>query len=115
MKSHKDGITIEMLMYGGKKIIEAFSVLFNQILEEKPIPNKWNDSLTTLLYEKGDKANLQNYHPIILLSVIYKVLNNRLTSKLDEYQHEIKLDFIKNSVYVTTMKTLIEDWYNKYQ
>lgn len=62
----------------------------NKILKEKRIPNKWNESMTIILYKKGDRTDPKNYIAITRLNVVYKlltkILSNRLTTKFNGYQ-----------------------------
>ncbi|CAG9841192.1 unnamed protein product [Diabrotica balteata] len=78
-----------MLKYGGKVVINTVHFLFNKILKEKRIPNNWKESVTIILYKKGDKADIKNYRPITLLNAMYKLitkmLTNRLTTKFDGF------------------------------
>ncbi|XP_030746034.1 uncharacterized protein LOC115874876 [Sitophilus oryzae] len=48
----KDGITTEMLKYGGKAVVNTLYILLNKILIEKIIPNDWKESITIILHKK---------------------------------------------------------------
>jgi hypothetical protein len=111
----KDGITADMLKYGGKVVINNLHSVFNKILKEKRIPNNWKESVTIILHKKGDKADIKNYRPITLLNVMYKlltkILTNRLTTKFDGYQSKEQAGFRKGfstSDHLLSMKILIE-------
>lgn len=110
-----DGILAEMLKEGKEIILEALKHLFNQCLFKGEIPDDWNESVTVLLYKKGDRADLKNYRPISLLSQTYKlfmrIITNRLTSKLDSYQPVEQAGFRKGystADHLLTVRTLIE-------
>ena len=51
-----DGITNELLKYGGESIIEQLLILINKILQSHKIPDEWRISRTVLLFKKGDKG-----------------------------------------------------------
>lgn len=111
----KDGITTEMLKYGGKAVVNTLYILLNKILIEKIIQNDWKESITIILHKKGDRADLKNYRPITLLNVIYKlftkILTDRLTTKFDGYQAKEQAGFRKGYStvdHLLTMKILIE-------
>jgi Reverse transcriptase (RNA-dependent DNA polymerase) len=68
-----------------------------------------------ILFKKGDMTNIENYRPISLLSVLYKlftkIITNRLNNKFDFYQSEEQAGF--RSGYSTidhlqTLRALIE-------
>jgi len=41
--------------------------------EEREIPSSRNNAVIILLYKKQDKEHVENYRPISLLSVLYKM------------------------------------------
>lgn len=86
----EDLVTGEMLKIGGDTLEQALLVLLNKCLEEGRIPDQWQNAEVVLLFKKGDCANIENYRPISLLSIFYKlltkILTNRLTQKFDFYQ-----------------------------
>jgi len=52
---------------------ETLHLLFHALAETGIIPPTWLQSHTTLLYIKGDPTLLDNYRPITLANVIYKL------------------------------------------
>ena len=75
----------------------------------------WQDSEVILLFKKGDIANIENYGPISLLSIFYKLLTtiilNRLTNKFDFYQPVEQAGFRKGysmTDHLQVVHTLIE-------
>ncbi|KAK6761478.1 hypothetical protein RB195_022517 [Necator americanus] len=71
-------------------LINTLARLFTRYLSEYKVPTQWKTSKTVLLYKKGDPYDIDNYHPICSLSVIYKlvtrVILNRIEKVLDEGQ-----------------------------
>ncbi|KAK6753968.1 hypothetical protein RB195_013141 [Necator americanus] len=71
-------------------LINNLARLFTRYLSECNVPKQWKTSKTVLLYKKGDPHDIDNYRPICLLSVIYKlfirVILNRIEKVLDEGQ-----------------------------
>ena len=83
--------------------------------EEGRIPNAWKNAEVTILFKKGDSTNIENYRPISLLSVLYKLLTkiivNRLTNKLEFYQPIEQAGFRKGYStidHIQVVRTLIE-------
>lgn len=96
----EDRITNELLKSLSEPLQRPLQIMFNNILEKRTTPNQWSKSITTLLFKKGDKADLNNYRPISLMSNIYKIFSkivlNRLTKILDENQPCEQAGFRKN-------------------
>ena len=94
LKSNKtpgeDGILNEYLKWGKEELLESITSLFNKIIRSENIPQQWYKSSIVLLHKKGNRDDLNNYRPISLMSIIYKVfmkiLTNRITRRLDENQ-----------------------------
>ncbi|KAK6761970.1 hypothetical protein RB195_022897 [Necator americanus] len=54
-------------------LINTLARLFTRYLSECKVPKQWKTSKTVLLYKKGGSKDIDNYSPICLLSVIYKL------------------------------------------
>jgi len=111
----KDRITSEMLKIGGETLENAILALLNKCLEKSKILDAWQNAEIILLFKKGDRANMENYRPISLLSIFYKLLTkiitNRLTQKFDFYQPIEQAGFRKGfstTDHIQTLRTLIE-------
>ena len=73
-----DAIGNEVLKLAGEPIYGALAGLFNRCLQEREIPNDWNDAAVILLYKK----DISNYRPISLLSCLYKIFTKILTRRI---------------------------------
>ncbi|CAG4949079.1 unnamed protein product [Colias eurytheme] len=86
----EDGIANEILKKCLDYIISDITNIYNDILTKETIPQQWTSSTIILLHKKGDRAEINNYRPISLISNLYKifakVILNRISSKLDENQ-----------------------------
>lgn len=92
-----DGITAELLKAGGEPIFISLQKLFNFIsLLGKPQP-AWSRSVVVLFFKKGKNSFLNNYRPILLLSLVYKlflrVIMNHLGSSFDDFQSHQQAGF----------------------
>ncbi|EPB66985.1 hypothetical protein ANCCEY_13926 [Ancylostoma ceylanicum] len=84
-----DGITMELLQACGPTLYTALARRFSVYLPKCEVPVAWKQSSTILLF-KSDKGDLENYCPITLLPVLYKVFTRstltRIRRTLDEAQ-----------------------------
>ena len=52
---------------------KILAVIFNCCQHQKDVPAAWKQATTALIYKKGDDADISNFRPISLMSVIYKL------------------------------------------
>uniref|UniRef100_A0A7I5EE48 Reverse transcriptase domain-containing protein n=1 Tax=Haemonchus contortus TaxID=6289 RepID=A0A7I5EE48_HAECO len=85
-----DGLSLEALQACGHKIHCALAQRFTRYVNDCKAPDAWRKSKTILLFKKGDKEDSDNYRPITLLPVLYKVFTRcllaRIRRQLDEAQ-----------------------------
>ena len=84
-----DKLLNEFFIHGKEFLLSTLHILFNAVLDKGYFPKEWTLGEIIPLHKKGDKANVQNYRGITLLSTLSKlftrILNNRLTSWAEEY------------------------------
>ena len=89
-----DSLTSE-LMKSGEYILKLR--IYNLILKiwnNEQIPGEWTEGIICPIFKKGDRRLCNNYRPITLLNVVYKIfailLHNRICTvvehKIGEYQ-----------------------------
>lgn len=78
-----DNIPNEALIVGKHLLIGPLTILFTRILEKQEIPFKWAKSRITLIYKKGDPADVNNYRPISLLPTMYKLFAMCLEKRIE--------------------------------
>jgi len=86
LKNHKspgeDGITNEMIKYGGPKLWHETTVLIKQIFKSSNIPVDWKTNITIPIFKKGERGNPENYRGINLLSTYLKLTTAIIAKKL---------------------------------
>uniref|UniRef100_A0A914VN53 Reverse transcriptase domain-containing protein n=1 Tax=Plectus sambesii TaxID=2011161 RepID=A0A914VN53_9BILA len=107
-----DRVTIEMLQLGREKLLPYLTRIFNICLDQKMVPESMSNLSTILIHKKGDPLQLQNYRPISLLSVIYKlltkVINNRVEGVLDNAQTPEQASFRQHYSNIDQIYTINE-------
>ena len=84
----KDGILNEMLIFANGKLINIFRNIFNFIIDKEEYPERWNYSLTQLIYKDGDRDDPGNYRGIALTSNLSKLFNTIINTRLYTYLEE---------------------------
>ncbi len=80
-----DGITAEMLKYGGDAVVEWMLLIRDQAWKKGEVPDDWKKAIIVPLYKgKGSKSECSCYRGISLLSVPGKVYGRILTERLME-------------------------------
>lgn len=79
-----DGLKNEFIKNLPQIGIEKIANCFSNILEKEIPPKSWSESITVMLFKKGDPHDPINYRPIALLNSLMKlftqIINQRLTT-----------------------------------
>ncbi len=80
-----DGITAEMLKYGGDAVVDVMLLICERAWIKGEVPDDWKKAITVPLYKsKGSRGECSSYRGISLLSVPGKVYGRILTERLKE-------------------------------
>eukprot|EP00973_Karenia_brevis_P028165 3880353-Karenia_brevis.AAC.1 len=83
--SDRSGIVVEMLQHGGPRLHEAIGQLFTELLQRSPpVPESWTKAFITVLYKKGDARQAENYRPITLLPILYKLFSRIIRARVQK-------------------------------
>jgi len=64
------------------QVLEQLLELFNRCLELRQVPREWLEARVTLIFKKGDPASCDNYRPICMTTVAYKIYTTMLKQRL---------------------------------
>ncbi|MEL7302024.1 MAG: reverse transcriptase family protein, partial [Pseudomonadota bacterium] len=78
-----DGITSEMLCFGGDSVLEWLTRVCRVCMTEGVVPKDWQKAIIVPLYKgKGDRGECKNYRGISLLSIPGKVYGRILIERV---------------------------------
>ena len=85
------GLLAEMLKLGGDTLRKHLLQLYNDILQpDAQPPDAWKQSTISIIFKSGDPQLPNNYRPISIIPLLYKLfarlLYNRLEPLLDKFQ-----------------------------
>ncbi|CAI7918090.1 unnamed protein product [Closterium sp. NIES-54] len=81
----KDGLPKELFEAHWDLLGKGFMALANDFARTAVLLMEVKEALTILLHKKGDKDQLNNYHPITLLNFTYKVLARVMADRMKKY------------------------------
>ena len=90
MKDNKspgvDGIPPKLLFEIVEHISIPLATVFNLTLEEGMVPLEWKEAnVIPLFKKKGSRNKSENYRPVSLTPVIYKLLERRIKDHLVDF------------------------------
>jgi hypothetical protein len=93
-KPGPDGVYNEVLKHLPESFHEVLYRFFVQLWRLSRTPDSWKTALTVLPYKKGDPHNVQNYRPIGLRNVVYKIWTAMVTICMTTFiqEHDVLSD-----------------------
>ena len=101
IKHHKapgmDGLSNELLKYGGQPLVEALLKLFNELRETEVFPRDWGKAACVQLYKSGERTDPGNYRGIALIRCLGKLYltlwADRLTKRAETFLSRVQGGF----------------------
>ena len=95
-----DNITGELIKHGGRTLKQKIHKLICNIWNTETLPAQWNDGIICSTYKDDDRLDCNNYRPIMLLNVAYKIyailLNKRLSEIIENKLGDFQMGFRPN-------------------
>lgn len=85
MAAGSGNVKMEVLKYGGRKLIMFIKVMFNKI-EGEDIPPDWNLSYISSIYKKRDKKLTNYYSRISVIPSVAWLVMTVLKEKIEQQQ-----------------------------
>jgi hypothetical protein len=92
-----DRIPQRILVDGFDALDQSLCHLFNQIYEQKTIPEQWLISKVIPIFKKGDPKNVENYRPISNLCSTSKLFEKLILLRIQEIELNSKIDLTGKS------------------
>eukprot|EP00973_Karenia_brevis_P072582 10082551-Karenia_brevis.AAC.1 len=78
-----NGVVMEMLLHGSDALLGMISDLFNAILQPNALPpSAWRETMIKVIFKKGDVKLPENYRPICILPILYKLFSRVLLARI---------------------------------
>ena len=95
----KNGVVLEMFVYGGSLVQQAFLAKLSNILQNGAVSDSWYTTHFTLLRKGGDAKDANNWWCSDILSItnqiLAEVLHKSFENRLDSFQSEDQYGFRK--------------------
>jgi len=97
----------QVLQHCAESLAKPLFLLFTEFLNTGILPSGWRQAHITPIFKKGSKVSPENYRPVSLISLVVKVLETLVRSKVLKFcQH----GFIKRKSCFTNLLSTLEDW-----
>jgi hypothetical protein len=77
-------VHLEMLKYGGNKIIILLTKLYRKIIQGRKIPEEMKLGYISSIHKKGDRRSCSNYRGICVINPIMKTFVRLIKRRLEE-------------------------------
>ena len=79
------GVVMELLKHSGDDFLEIVAQVFTDILDPaSDIPEYWKQTRLKVLFKKGDPQLPDNYRPISILPILYKLFSKVLCARIKD-------------------------------
>ena len=77
------GLIAEMIKAGGDLLASILLDMYNEVIKpDATIPDAWKRSIISVVFKSGDAELPQNYRPITIIPLLYKLFSRLLYSRL---------------------------------
>lgn len=98
------------------ELVFPLTMLFNMSLDCGCVPSEWKLANVSPIFKKGAKSEANNYRPVSLTSVLCKILESLVKTKIMDYMMENNLFSTKQYGFISGRSTslqllkVMEDW-----
>jgi len=88
-----DGLHLELIKYGGNKLLSRIYELVRQIWEEERILDEWKETIIVPIHKRGDRDRCENYRGRAWGNAAYKIFSNIILGKIKPYIEKVMEDY----------------------
>ena len=88
--SDDHGFVANMLKYGSDSLHDCILRCFNEMLSTSSFPQDWHRTIFKMLPKTSDSSNVDNWWPIAILSISYKLFNRLLFARIFLFLTNVK-------------------------
>ncbi|CAE7385287.1 unnamed protein product [Symbiodinium natans] len=77
-----NGLVLEMFSFASDNLLTCLLGLYNKVLSTGYVEQSWKNTVFTMLPKAGDKSLVQNWRPIAVLKITYKIFSKLLLGRL---------------------------------
>ena len=74
-----------------EQLVRPLQIVFLKSLDEGYLPKSWQEEHVTLIFKKEEKTKANNYRPVSLACVMYKVLESLIRNKIMDHMFKNEL------------------------
>jgi len=77
------GLVTEILRLGGHEMASELASMYNSVLHRRSeAPPAWKSAKIAILFKKGDKKQPENYRPISIIPLLYKLFSKIILKRI---------------------------------
>lgn len=111
-----DNIHSRLLKEVKNSITKPLKIIFNQSLSQGQVPKVWKEARITAIFKKGDKQYAGNYRPVSLTSVVCKMMEKIIRSRMmlhildNQLLSSQQYGFVKGRSTVLQLLKVVDQW-----
>ena len=99
---------------------KPLAILYQKTLKQGKIPNQWKCATVTAIFKKGDKRKPNNYRPVSLTYITYKIIESIIRDKIMDHMKNNNLfsnkqfGFLHGRSTVLQLLAVLDKWTKNY-
>ena len=113
-----DDMSCRLLKEYANEIAPVIQLLYQASINQGTLPSDWKTAYVVPILKKGDKCKAENYRPVSLTSVVYKLMEHILCSNIHDHVdkkkilHDAQHVFRKHRSCESQLKLTVQDLAN---